>query len=67
MPSRKNSKAYPCRRTYSLCKDAAVSTGEKEIEKVFGLPEGSVWLHLRDGRRARADKSIDSFLKDYGW
>jgi len=41
MPPRKNSKAYPCRRTYSLRRDAAVSTGEKEIEKVFGLPEGS--------------------------
>jgi len=62
-----HSKAYPCRRTYSLLKDAAVSTGGKEIEIFFGLPEGSVWLHLRAGRRGMADKSIDSLLKDCGW
>jgi hypothetical protein len=63
-PPRKISKAYPCRRTYSLRRAAAFSTGEKEIEKVFRLPEGSVWLHLRNGRSARTDKSIDSLLKE---
>jgi hypothetical protein len=37
--------------------DATVATGQREIERVFGLPEGSVRLHLPSGRPARADKA----------
>jgi hypothetical protein len=58
-------KQFPARRKFNLRRDASVATGQREIERVFGLPEGSVRLHLPSGRPARADKSIDAFLDDY--
>ena len=42
--------------------DASVATGQRKIEKVFGLPRGSVRLVLRGGRKARKNKSIGALL-----
>ena len=58
-------KQFPARRKFNLRRDASVATGQREIERVFGLPEGSVRLHLPSGRPARADKSIDALLDGY--
>jgi len=45
--------------------DATVEAAEREIERVFGLPSGSVQLVLPSGRKARADKRIGSLLDDW--
>ena len=58
-------KQFPARRKFNLRRDATVASGQREIERVFGLPEGSVRLHLPSGRPARADKSIDALLDGY--
>jgi hypothetical protein len=58
-------KEFPARRKFNLRRDASVASGQRTIEQVFGLPEGSVRLHLPSGRPARADKSIAAFLDDY--
>ena len=58
-------KIYPARRKFALRADASVESGQREIEKVFKLPEGSVRLGLRSGRAARKDKGIGAFLKDW--
>ena len=58
-------KQFPARRKFNLRRDATVATGQREVERVFGLPEGSVRLHLPSGRPARADKSIDALLDGY--
>lgn len=58
-------KQYPAKRKFVLRVDASVGTGVSEIERVFGLPKGSVQLNLPTGRRARADKSIGALLLDW--
>jgi hypothetical protein len=63
----KKHKEFPAKRKFSLRRDALVSSGQREIERVFRLPEGSVRFHLRSGRRARADKSIRALLEHWGW
>ena len=60
-------RAFPARRKFALRVDATVGAGVREIERVFGLPHGSVRLALPTGRRARADKRIGSLLSDWGW
>jgi hypothetical protein len=45
--------------------DASVGAAERIIERTFGLPKGSVHLILRNGRKARTDKKIGKFLKDW--
>ena len=64
MPTPKT-KEYPAKRKFNLRVDASVATGQKEIERVFGLPEGCVRFHLPSGRRARADKTIGALLADW--
>jgi hypothetical protein len=59
-------KTYPATRKFVLRSDASVGTGEKKMEKVFGLPDGSVQLMLPSGRRARSDKKIKMLLKEWG-
>jgi hypothetical protein len=66
MPNNEIPKQYAAKRKFNLRRDACVATGTREIERVFGLPEGSVRLHLPNGRRARADKTIGALLSDYG-
>ena len=42
MGIKKKTKSYPATRKFVLRRDASVASGIKEIERVFGLPEGSV-------------------------
>jgi hypothetical protein len=56
---------YTPRRVFSMRSDASVWTAQREIERVFGLPEGSVYLVLPSGRRARSDKNIGSLVNDW--
>lgn len=67
MGIKKKTKSYPATRKFVLRRDASVASGIKEIERVFGLPEGSVRL-VRPGsnRAARGDKTVDALLKDWG-
>jgi hypothetical protein len=62
----KQSKEFPATRKFPLRSDASVRAGVKTIERVFGLPRGSVQLVLRNGRPARADKKIKKLLKEWG-
>jgi hypothetical protein len=66
MAKKSTPKQYPAKRKFSLRRDASVGSGNREIERVFGLPEGSVRLQLPSGKRARVDKSVGSLLSDYG-
>ena len=65
MPKRKNGREYPALRKFALRRDATVATGQREIERVFDLPSGSVRFELPSGRRARADKTIGALLSDW--
>ena len=60
-------KTFPASRKFVLRKDATVRAGEKTIERVFGLPKGSVQLVLPGGKVARSDKNIGPLLRDWGW
>jgi hypothetical protein len=57
----------PARRKIALRRDALVGNAEREIARVFGLPEGSVRLVNPDNRKARSDKLIGALLHDWGW
>lgn len=54
-------------RFFAKRRDAEVSTTERQIEKMLQLPAGRVKLVLPNGRKARADKTIEALLRDYGW
>jgi len=56
----------PARRSYVAKGTAHVSTIQKQIEKVFGLPEGSVRICHPSGRKVRATSSVNSLRKKYG-
>lgn len=60
-------KTEPARRTRSVRRDSTVRSAEQEIERVFGLPAGSVRLVNSDGSDARSDKTIRALLSDWGW
>jgi hypothetical protein len=66
MADSRNGKKEPARRTRSIRQDSHVGSAEREIERVFGLPEGSVRLVNPDGTNARSDKSVRAFLKAWG-
>jgi hypothetical protein len=65
MPAEKPTRSYPAARKFALRTDATVESGQKEIERVFKLPRGSVRFVLPSGRRARSDKSIEALLRDW--
>ena len=65
MPTPPKKREYAARRKFNLRRDTTVGVGERTIERAFGLPEGSVRLHLPSGPRARADKSIEALLTDW--
>lgn len=67
MKSKPPKKQFPAKRKFNLRRDASIATGQRKIEQVFGLPEGSVRFHLPSGRRARADKSVRALLADWDW
>lgn len=61
-----SSKVEPARRKRSIRRDSSVGSAERQIERVFGLPEGSVRLVNPDRSNARSDKLIKAFLADWG-
>ena len=64
MTKKKSAKA---RRKNRLRVDSSVASAEKEIARVFGLPEGCIRLVNPSGRKARSDKSVQTLLEDWGW
>ena len=64
MANNQTTKAEPARRTRSIRRDSSVGSAERQIERVVGLPEGSVRLLNPDKSDARSDKSIKAFLAD---
>lgn len=48
-----------------LRSDASIPSTLRSIEKVFGLPEGSVLITYRNGRRARSDSNIGAIRKHW--
>lgn len=60
-------KEEPARRKRSIRRDSCVGSTEREIARVFGLPEGAIRLINPDGSDARSDKLIRAFLADWGW
>ena len=54
-------------RYRSARKDATVDSIKKQIESVFGLPEGSVALLRRDGSKLRADAKIGTLRKCWNY
>lgn len=53
------------RRYRNARKDASVGSIEKDIEKNYGLPSGSVSIRNSDGGNARSDKKISNLKKDH--
>lgn len=45
--------------------DASLKTAASVIEQTFGLPEGSVKLVKKDGRKMREDASIGTLRKHW--
>lgn len=45
--------------------DASVGSIERQIEKDYHLPKGSIRIFLPDGRNARSDKKIRSLRRDW--
>ena len=60
----KSSNEKPFRRR-SARKDATVRSIKRQIESVFGLPEGSVALLKPDGRELRADAKIGTLRQRF--
>jgi hypothetical protein len=66
MAGRKSHKLTPTR--YKVARsDASVGSIERTLERLSGLPRGSVHLRLPSNRKARSDKTIASLLRDWGW
>lgn len=61
----RKTREYAAKRVFSMRSDASVWRAQTEIERVFGLPAGSVVLILPRGRRARSDKSIGALIEDW--
>jgi hypothetical protein len=57
----------PARRKIALRRDSTVGNAEREIERVFRLPRGSIRLVNPDHRKARSDKLVGALLADWGW
>lgn len=54
------------RRVRSARSDAKVESIEKNVERTFGLPAGSVQINNPDGSDARGDKKIKRLRSDFG-
>lgn len=55
------------RRKNVLRTDSTIGHAEKEIARVFALPEGCVRLVNPNGRKARSDKLVGALLYDWDW
>lgn len=54
------------RRSYVAKGTAHVSTIQRQIEKVFGLPQGCVRICHPSGRKVRATSAIKALRAKYG-
>lgn len=52
-------------RYRKLRDSATVKSATKQIAKVFGLPESSIRLMQKNGRKARTDKKIGALREDW--
>lgn len=57
----------PALRKRAIRSDATLGRAQTEIERVFGLPSGSIRLVLPGGRKARSDKKVGALLKDWDY
>ena len=53
------------KRTYVARSDSSISTLQANIEKTFGLPEGSIRIVKPSGRAKRADASVQSLCDEW--
>lgn len=67
MIKKQKKREYVAKRKFALRRDATVAAGQRRIETDYVLPRGSVSLHLRNGKHARADMKINTLLKDWRW
>lgn len=65
--AKKKSKPRAALRKHVIRSDASIGRAQLEIERVFGLPSGSIRLVLPDGRKARSDKRIGALLNDWNY
>ena len=55
------------KRYKALKSDASLKTAEAVIESVFGLPEGSVKLVKKNGRKMREDATVQTFREHWDY
>jgi hypothetical protein len=55
------------RRKNVLRLDSTIGSAEREIARVFGLPDGCVRVVNKSGRKARTDKLVAALLREWGW
>lgn len=55
------------KRNNILKSDASLKTATSVIEKTFGLPEGSVRLVKKDGRKMREDATVQTFRNHWDY
>lgn len=53
------------RRQRNARSDASIGSIEKNIEKTYGLPSGSVQINNPDGSNARSDQKIRTLKKKH--
>lgn len=56
---------YAPKRRRSARHDSSVGTIERDMERVYKLPKGSVHIQNPNGRNARSDKRIGRLRADY--
>lgn len=55
------------KRNNAFKSDASLKTAASVIEKTFGLPEGSVRLVKKDGRKMRDDATVQTFRNHWDY
>lgn len=60
-------RATSSRRKNRLRTDASIAAAQREIARVFDLPEECIRLVNPRGRKARDDKKVGALLRDWGW
>jgi hypothetical protein len=53
-------------RERAVRSDASVASGERAVERVLGLPDGSYRSYNRGGRDTRGDKRVGNHRRDHG-
>jgi len=53
------------RRKNVLRRDATIGSAEREIARVFGIPDRCVRLVNKNGRKARSDKHVGELLREW--